>query len=87
MINSLIVGFMQYYTDIDRDGQVISRFGGLPESYIFPSDYIFPKRAALRENIVTRENITLTAPPKRDISPSRSISVILHGQNDGFIQI
>ena len=46
----------------------ISRFGGLPESYIFPSGYIFPKRAALRENIITRENITILAPPTRDIS-------------------
>ena len=65
-------------TDIDRDGQVISRFVGLPESYIFPRGYIFQMRAALRENI------NLTAPPKRDISLSWSIFVIIHGQHDGL---
>ena len=51
-----------YYTDIDRDGHEISRFGGLPR------ELYFSKGLSLRENIVPRENITLFAPPARDIS-------------------
>ena len=47
---------VQYYTDIDRDGHEISRFGGLPRELYFP------------ENIVLRESITLLAPPTHDIS-------------------
>ena len=55
-------GMAYCYTDIDRDGHEISRFGGLPR------ELYFPKGFALRENIITRENIAILAPPTRDIS-------------------
>ena len=55
-----------YYSDIDRDGQDISHFGGLPRVIISQGIIFSPKCAALRENIVLRENIL--APQKRDIS-------------------
>ena len=50
----MLQDFKTNYTDIDRDGHEISRFGGL--SYIFPRDDIFPKCAALRE-ILSRGKI------------------------------
>ena len=31
------------YTDIDRDGHEISRFGGLPRELYFPEGLYFPK--------------------------------------------
>ena len=69
-IQILTATVMKYHVSVDCQ-----------ESYIFPRGYIFPKRAALRENIITRGNITILAPPTRDISSVRSISVILDGQN------
>ena len=32
-----------YYTDIDRDGHEISRFGGLPRELYFPKGLYFPE--------------------------------------------
>ena len=34
---------MCYYTDIDRDGHEISRFGGLPRELYFPKGLYFPE--------------------------------------------
>ena len=57
------IGIVRAYTDIDRDGHEISRFGGLPRELYFPKGLYFPpKRTALRENI------NILAPPTRDIS-------------------
>ena len=61
-LEQLLSDQASYYTDIDRDGHKISRFGGLPR------ELYFPKCAALRENIVPMENITILAPPTHDIS-------------------
>ena len=33
----------EYYTDIDRDGHEISRFGGLPRELYFPKGLYFPE--------------------------------------------
>ena len=57
-----------YYTDIDRDGHEISRFGGLPRELYFPKGLYFPEVRSTEGNIVPRENITILAPPTRDIS-------------------
>ena len=60
-----------HYTDIDRDGHEISRFGGLPRELYFPQGIIFSPEvctALLQKNIVPRENINILAPPTRDIS-------------------
>ena len=57
-----------YYTDIDCDGHVISRFGGLPRELYFPKGLYFPEVRSTEGNIVPRENITILAPPTRDIS-------------------
>ena len=65
-----------YYTDIDRTVMKYHVSVDCQESYIFPRDY--------RENIVPRENITLFAPPHVIFHPSRSIYVILDGQNEWF---
>ena len=51
----------------------ISRFVDCQESYIFPRGYIY--------NIIARENITILI-----FHPSRSISIILDGQNEWFNQ-
>ena len=32
----LLINVLKYYTDIDRDGHEISRFGGLPRELYFP---------------------------------------------------
>ena len=58
----------RYYTDIDRDGHEISRFGGLPRELYFPKGLYFPEVRSTEGNIVPRENITILAPPTRDIS-------------------
>ena len=34
---------MQQYTDIDRGGHEISRFGGLPRELYFPKGLYFPE--------------------------------------------
>ena len=34
---------VDYYTDIDRDGHEISRFGGLPRELYFPKGLYFPE--------------------------------------------
>ena len=34
---------MSYYTDIDRDGHEISRFGELPRELYFPKGLYFPE--------------------------------------------
>ena len=57
-----------YYTDIDRDGHEMSRFGGLPRELYFPKGLYFPEVRSTEGNIVPRENITILAPPTRDIS-------------------
>ena len=52
----------QYYTDIDRDGHEISRFGGLPRELYFPKGSHFGK-------ILSRGKYNyILAPPTRDIS-------------------
>ena len=33
----------EYYTDIDRDGHAISRFGGLPRELYFPKGLYCPE--------------------------------------------
>ena len=35
--------YAHYYTDIDRDGHEISRFGGLPRELYFPKGLYFPE--------------------------------------------
>ena len=51
--------FAKYYTDIDRDGHEISRFGGLPRELYFPKGLYFPEVRSTEGNIVPRENIDL----------------------------
>ena len=71
MILDLFIGvctWIWYYTDIDRDGHEISRFGGLPRELYFPKGLYFPEVRSTEGNIVPRENITILAPPTRDIS-------------------
>ena len=43
-----------YYTDIDRDGHEISRFGGLPRELYFPKGLYFPEVRSTEGNIVPR---------------------------------
>ena len=38
-----VVHLCKYYTDIDRDGHEISRFGGLPRELYFPKGLYFPE--------------------------------------------
>ena len=57
-----------HYSDIDRDGHEISRFGGLPRELYFPKGLYFPEARSADGKYITRENITILAPPKRDIS-------------------
>ena len=57
-----------HYTDIDRDGHEISRFGGLPRELYFPKGLYFPEVRSTEGNIVPRDNITILAPPTCDIS-------------------
>ena len=52
---------VEYYTDIDRDGHEISRFGGLPRELYFPEVH------STEGNIVPRENTTILATPTHDI--------------------
>ena len=54
---------MKYYTDIDRNGHEISRFGGLPGELYFLKGLYY-----IRENIVTRENLGTTDSPTHEFS-------------------
>ena len=71
-----------YYTDIDRDGHEISRFGGLPRELYFPKGLYFPEalRASGKYNHEGEYNYLGTT--DMIFHPSRSISVILDGQNE-----
>ena len=71
-----------YYTDIDRDGHEISRFGGLPRELYFPEGLYFPEARSAEGKYNHKGKYTILAPPTRDISSVRSISVILDGQNE-----
>ena len=54
---------------IDRDGQEISCFGGLPRELYFPQGIIFSQIAQHWGKILSRgKNITVLAPPTRNIS-------------------
>ena len=52
MIRKSFVVTMHYYTDIDRDGHEISRFGGVPSELDFPKGLYFPEVRSTEGNIV-----------------------------------
>ena len=65
---AIAISYIDYYTDIDRDGHEISRFGGLPRELYFPQGIIFSRSAQHWGKYCPEENITILAPPTRDIS-------------------
>ena len=66
-----------YYTDIDRDGHEISRFGGLPRELYFPKGLYFPEVRSTEG----KYNYLGTTDTWYFICPGRYL-LLLDGQNE-----
>ena len=75
------VSLPQYYTDNDRDGHKISRFGGLPRELYFPK-----VRTEGKYCPEGKYNYLGTTDRHVIFHPSRSISVMLDGQMNDLIK-